>query len=84
MLRKWVTLCQPPKMRSSSYLDETTDPRIVGNKETIGPSLNGPRGTMNKMSKLVVFRVPSVRLLRLGDIEPMLGAYITISFVLEV
>lgn len=36
------------------------------------------------MSKSVVFRVPSVRLLRLGNIEPMLGACIAISFVLEV
>lgn len=71
-------------MRSASYPDETIDPRIVANKETTGPYLNRPRGTMNKMSKSVVFRVPSVRLLRFGDIEPMLGACITISFVLEV
>lgn len=71
-------------MRSASYPDETTDPRIVANKEKTAPSLNRPRGTINKMSKSVVFRVPSVRLFRLGDIEPMLGACITISFVREV
>lgn len=71
-------------MRSVSYPDETTDPRIVANKETARPSLNRPRGTMDKMSKSVVFRVPSVRLLHLGDIEPMLGACMTISFVPKV
>lgn len=81
MPRKWVTL-PASKKRSASYPGETTDPRIVANKETTGLSVDIPRGTVNDMSESVVFLVPSVGLLHLGNIEPTLGACIAVSVVL--
>ncbi|KAJ5807404.1 hypothetical protein N7447_010860 [Penicillium robsamsonii] len=41
--RKWATP-SASKIRSASYPDETTDPRIVANKEKIGPLMKRPRG----------------------------------------